>query len=451
MTWNIRLVEIAELLGAELHGHDAVMTGSKIDSRKLESGDLFIALPGENTDGHDFIEQALQAGACGALVNRYIPSELPQIVMNDVVSAYAQIARFCRKKSHAKIIAVTGSNGKTTLKEMIASILSQSGKVLATTGNLNNELGVPLTLTRLNDSFDYAVIEMGANHAGEIASLVAMAEPDVAVINNVGAAHLEGFGSLQGVAEAKGEIFAGLKADGVGVVNADMPYIELWNHILGARQSISFALQQPAEITALDLQQSITGSHFMVRLDGVCHFISLPLPGIHNVSNALAAIAVCSALNIAPEAIVKGLASIKAVPHRLQLRQAVNNALVIDDTYNANPGSFHQALKTLTQFPGEHWLVLGDFGELGPESTSIHQQLGKDARAAGVKRLFTVGQQSQLAATEFGNNAQHFNDRSQLEAELKNMLNKDVACLIKGSRFMKLDKLADALSVGGEA
>ncbi|MCB2428138.1 UDP-N-acetylmuramoyl-tripeptide--D-alanyl-D-alanine ligase [Methylophaga pinxianii] len=450
MTWNIRLRDIAEQLNAELHGTDALMTGSKIDSRKIEQGDLFIALPGKNTDGHDYIEQARLAGACGALVNRHIPDELPQIVVADVVKAYGQIARFCREKSQARIVAVTGSNGKTTLKEMIASILGQCGRVLATAGNLNNELGVPLTLTRLNENYDFAVIEMGANHAGEIANLVAMAEPDVAVINNVGAAHLEGFGSLQGVAEAKGEIFSGLKAEGMGVINMDMPYLDTWKHILGARQYKSFGLQQPADITALDLQLSVTGSHFMVRLDGVCHFISLPLPGIHNVSNALAAIAVCSALDIAPEPIVKGLAAIKSVPHRLQLRQAVNNSLVLDDTYNANPGSFSQALQTLMQFPGAHWLVLGDFGELGPESATIHQQLGRDARAAGVQKLFTVGQQSQLAAVAFGDNAKHFNDKSQLEAELKNTLNKDVACLIKGSRFMKLDLLADALSIGGE-
>jgi UDP-N-acetylmuramoyl-tripeptide--D-alanyl-D-alanine ligase len=448
---NITLTEIAELLNTELHGNDAVMTGSKIDSRQIESGDLFVALSGVNSDGHEFIEQAYQAGACAALVNRYIPSELPQLVVEDVTRAYGQIARFWRQKSHTKVVAVTGSNGKTTLKEMIASILSQCGKVLATKGNLNNALGVPLTLTRLNDSYDFAVIEMGANHSGEIAALVAMAEPDIAVINNVGEAHLEGFGSLQGVAEAKGEIYAGLKADGVGVINADMPYGELWEHILGARQQIRFGLQQPADITALDLQLSITGSHFMVRLDGVCHFISLPLPGIHNVSNALAAIAICFGLKIDPEAIVKGLAAIKAVPHRLQLRQAVNNALIIDDTYNANPGSFRQALQTLMQFPGEHWLVLGDFGELGPESASIHQQLGRDAKAAGIKKLFTVGQQSELAATAFGENAQHFTEKTVLEAELKQTLNSDVACLIKGSRFMKLEQLADVLAVGGDA
>lgn len=448
---NITLAEIAEQLNAELYGKDAVMTGSKIDSRQIESGDLFVALSGANSDGHEFIEQAHQAGACAALVNRYIPSKLPQLVVEDVTHAYGQIARLWRQKSHAKVVAVTGSNGKTTLKEMIASILSQCGKVLATKGNLNNALGVPLTLTRLNDSYDYAVIEMGANHAGEIAALVAMTEPDVAVINNVGEAHLEGFGSLQGVAEAKGEIFAGLKADGIGVINADMPYGELWEHILGARQHIRFGLQQPADITALDLQLSITGSHFMVRLDGVCHFISLPLPGIHNVSNALAAIAICFALKIEPEAIVKGLAAIKTVSHRLQLRQAVNNALIIDDTYNANPGSFRQALQTLMQFPGEHWLVLGDFGELGPESNAIHQQLGRDAKAAGIKRLFTVGQQSELAASAFGENAHHFNDKTVLEAELKQILTSDVACLIKGSRFMKLDQLADVLAVGGDA
>lgn len=447
----IYLHDIAKLLNAEQHGEDVLISGSKIDSRKIEAGDLFVALAGASQDGHDFIEQAQQAGASAALVSRYVPGSLPQVVVDDVTWAYGQIARLFREKSQAKIVAVTGSNGKTTLKEMIASILSQCGQVLATQGNLNNALGVPLTLTRLKGHFDFAVIEMGANHAGEIASLVAMAEPDVAVINNVGAAHLEGFGSLQGVAEAKGEIYAGLKPDGVGVINADMPYGELWKHILGARHHLSFGMQQPADITALDLQLAATGSHFMVRLDGICHFITLPLPGIHNVCNALAAITVCHALGIKPEAIVKGLAAIKSVPHRLQLRQGINHSLLIDDSYNANPGSFQQAVQTLMQFPGEHWLVLGDFGELGPESTSIHQQLGADAHASGVKRLFTVGEQSQLASAAFGDNAQHFTDRASLEKALTQSLNQDVVCLIKGSRFMKLDQLADALAVEGDA
>lgn len=451
MTWNIRLADIASWLSVPFTDSDALVTGSKIDSRLLQAGDLFIALPGQQTDGHDYLEQARQAGAAGALVSRRISSELPQIVVDDVVSAYAEIAAQWRKRSHAKIIAITGSNGKTTLKEMIATILSHAGMVLATEGNLNNELGVPLTLTRLNQTHDYAVIEMGANHPGEIARLTAMAEPDVAVINNIGPAHLEGFGSLQGVAEAKGEIFRGLKADGVGVINSDMGYDKLWQQTLDARRLLRFGLQQPADITALDLQPAVTGSQFMVRLDDVCHYISLPLPGIHNVSNALAAIAVCSALDIKPEAIVKGLASMKAVAHRLQLRPAINQSLLIDDTYNANPGSFRQALQTLMQFPGQRWLVLGDFGELGAEAATIHQHLGRDAKAAGVDRLLSIGQQSQLAAIAFGENAQHFHDQGELEAELKKTLAADVVCLLKGSRFMALDQLADLLAVEEKA
>lgn len=451
MSLPLSLIDIAKCLGCDYQGPSTTVTGTAIDSRKLKKGNLFIALAGHQVDGHDFLAAAREAGAVAALVNRKQADPLPQLVVADVVAAFGKLATFWRQQSQAKVIAVTGSNGKTTLKEMITAMLAQQHHVIATQGNLNNELGVPLTLTRLKAEHQYAVIEMGANHHGEIKTLVAMAQPQVAIINNVGAAHLEGFGSLDGVASAKGEIYGGLTTDGIAVINADMPYQAIWQPLIGDRQQLSFALDQSADVTALDCQTTPAGSHFMVQLDGVNHFVSLPLPGRHNVANAVAAMTVCHALGIEPSAMIKGLASIKAVPHRLQLRPTKQQALLIDDTYNANPGSFKQALDTLKSFPGQRWLVLGDFGELGPDSLQIHQQMGRDAKAAGVHKLLTVGQQSAEAAAQFGDMATHFNDPDSLQTFLKQNLQADVTCLIKGSRFMQLDKLADALAAGGES
>ena len=450
MSLPLFLTDIAKQLGCDFHGAATPVTGTAIDSRKIKKGDLFIALAGSQVDGHDFLAQAREAGAVAALVSRKQADPLPQLVVDDVVAAFGKLATFWRQQSQAKVIAVTGSNGKTTLKEMVSAMLAQQHHVIATQGNLNNELGVPLTLTRLKKDHQYAVIEMGANHHGEIKNLVAMAQPQVAIINNVAAAHLEGFGSLEGVASAKGEIYGGLTSDGVAIVNADMPYQSIWQPLIGTRKLLTFGLDKPADVMALDCQTTPAGSHFMVQLDGVNHFVSLPLPGRHNVANALAAMTVCHALGIEPAAMIKGLASIKAVPHRLQLRPTKQQALLIDDTYNANPGSFGQALQTLKSFPGQRWLVLGDFGELGPDSVAIHQQMGRDAKTAEVHRLLTVGQQSAEAAAQFGDDAEHFADRDSLQSYLQQNLQAGVTCLIKGSRFMQLDKLADALAAGGE-
>ncbi|MCX4190341.1 UDP-N-acetylmuramoyl-tripeptide--D-alanyl-D-alanine ligase [Methylophaga sp. OBS3] len=450
MSLPLVLTDIAKLLGCDYQGAATAVTGTAIDSRKVKKGDIFIALTGSQVDGHDYLAQAREAGAVAALVSRKQDDELPQLVVEDVVSAFGKLATHWAEQSQAKIVAITGSNGKTTLKEMVSAMLAQQHHVIATQGNLNNELGVPLTLTRLKAEHQYAVIEMGANHLGEIARLVAMAKPQVAVINNVGAAHLEGFGSLDGVATEKGAIYGGLKADGVAVVNADMDYQAIWKPLIGERKTLTFGMQNSADVMALDCQTTPAGSSFMVELDGVNHFVTLPLPGAHNVANALAAITICHALGIDPAAMIKGLANIKPVPHRLQVRNTKQKAVLIDDTYNANPGSFGQALATLKSFPEQRWLVLGDFGELGPDSLQVHKQMGLDAKVAGVNRLFTVGEQSAQATTAFGENAEHYADRDALQAYLQNNLQAGVTCLIKGSRFMQLDKLADTLVSGGE-
>jgi UDP-N-acetylmuramoyl-tripeptide--D-alanyl-D-alanine ligase len=447
---TILLSELTKLLTVKLPKADAVVTGTAIDSRKVEKDCLFIALRGEHVDGHDYVRAAREAGACAALVSKLQDDELPQLLVDDVVDAFGKIALYWREQSHAKVIAITGSNGKTTVKEMVASIAKQEGSVIATEGNLNNELGVPLTLTRIEHSTDYAVIEMGANHPGEIARLVAMAKPDVAIINNVGAAHLEGFGDVNGVAKAKGEIYAGLSATATAVVNNDMPFIDDWRAVLNNKDSISFAIENNAEITADNLQVDPDASHFMVKLDDKFHYINLPLPGLHNVANALAAIAISKALRISASSMVQGLSSMTSVPHRLQFRKGINKSQLLDDSYNANPGSYQKALHALMVFQSDHWLVLGDFAELGEDSEQAHYQMGLDAKEIGITRLRTIGVQSRKASEAYGSDAQHFDDIDALQKQLKSELTEGVTCLIKGSRFMQLDKLADALAVVGE-
>jgi len=448
---TIVLSDIAKLLGCDAPTRDCEITGTAIDSRKVVLDTLFIALKGEQLDGHNYLDAAKQAGACAALVSTEQDIELPQLVVTDVVKAFGEIAAYWRKQTNAKVIAITGSNGKTTVKEMVAAITKQCGSVIATQGNLNNELGVPLTLTRLDDSIDYAVIEMGANHAGEIAGLVAMTVPDVALINNIGAAHIEGFGSINGVAKAKAEIYAGLTQHAIAVVNNDMSFVDSWQVELAGKKIITFALENDADITAQNLQIDPNSSHFMVKLDDEFHHINLPLPGLHNVANALAAISVTKALNIPPTAMVKGLSSMTSVPHRLQLRAGVNESDLLDDSYNANPGSYQQALQTLTAFHSQHWLVLGDFAELGADSESVHYQMGIDAKGSGITRLWTIGVQSRNASEAYGEGAHHFDTMDELQNQLEKELTDGVTCLIKGSRFMQLDKLADALAVVGES
>lgn len=451
MSTQLLLPQIASLLSCSESVPNVEITGAVIDSRNVFLGCLFVALDGEHVDGHDYVAAARKAGASAALVSKLQDDSLPQLLVADVTKAFGEIAKYWLKQCKTKVVAVTGSNGKTTVKEMIASILSQYGTVVATKGNLNNDLGVPLTIMNITPSTDFAVIEMGASHRGDIARLVEIAPPQVSVINNVAAAHLEGFGDLTGVAKAKAEIFLGLVKDGVGIVNADMDFVNEWKQVLADRKVVSFALEQPADISALDLQLDTTSSHFMVDIKGEFDYINLSLPGKHNVANALAAIAVTTAMDVPAAAIVKGLAAVSSIPHRLQLRTGLNQSQLIDDSYNANPGSYKQALATLVSFTGQHYLVLGDFGELGHDSKHIHSQMGLQAKESGVKCLFTIGAESEQASKAYGTGAQHFKTIEALKDKLKDELSSDVVCLIKGSRFMQLDKLADALAESGES
>lgn len=443
------LSEAAHISGGDLHGGDAPFSGMAIDSRVLEAGQLFVALRGEHTDGHSHLADAATRGASGAVVERFVKEALPQIEVSSSQDALQQIARRWRQRFDIPVLAVTGSNGKTTVKEMLAAILREASSddaVLATKGNLNNHLGVPLTLSRLDSRHRYAVIEMGASGPGEIEHLAYLAAPTVGIVTNAGVAHLEGFGSREGIARAKGEMFSGLPEDGTAIINNDDRYEELWGELAGDRQVLRFGLESGADVTARALEFDGDRTRFRLVTPRGEAAVELALVGRHNVANALAAAAAACALGLEAGEIAVGLSRAVAVAGRLQTLRAINDARLIDDSYNANPGSLRAALDALKPLPGERWLALGDMGELGEDAEDAHFEAGTFAREAGVTRLFTAGRLSRLATQGFGNGAQHFDDQKAMIAELEGQLQPGVTLLVKGSRSAHMDRVAKALA-----
>lgn len=438
---HMRLNQAAGLLDCASPHTDMAFTGITTDSRKIIPGMLFAALPGETFDGHDYVRQAKEQGAVALLVSRDVDTDLPVLKVGDVLAALGTLAGAWRMQCPAKVVGITGSNGKTTVKEMIASILRQSGSVLVTAGNFNNELGLPLTLFQLDHLHDYAVLEMGASKPGDIAYLGAIAKPEVGVVTNVGPAHLQGFINVEGVARAKGELYAALPGDGTAIMNLAEPWVELWRGVNHAGSVSSFNGDGDIQAHQVDNKWLVTTpvGEFEMRL---------PLPGLHNVSNALAAVAVCLALNVPLADISKGLETVKSVPGRLNLVKARSGWTVIDDTYNANPASLYAALQVLGSQNGEPWLVLGDMLELGIDSRKIHAELGDAARSLGVKRLFALGEASTATVDAFGGSAQHFDNRESLIEALCKQLKPGVACLVKGSRSMGMEHVVHAISNG---
>jgi UDP-N-acetylmuramoyl-tripeptide--D-alanyl-D-alanine ligase len=446
---QILLSQIAQHLLAQFIGADAAISQVSIDTRTLQAGDLYIAIGGKNFDGHDFILQAELAGAAALMVERLVDTDLPQIIVPDTRIGLAELAALWRQKSSAKIVAVTGSNGKTTVKEMLASILAVNAPVLATKGNLNNDIGVPLTLLRLNENHRYAVIEMGANHPGEIAFSSRYALADVGLINNVGAAHLEGFGSLEGVAQAKGEIISGLSAHSTAILNRDDAFFPLWQALADQRRLISFGLSAQADVLATEMTMHVENQRFrtafVLQAEGQKIPIALQLAGFHNVINALAATAACLALQIPLAQIKQGLENLLPVTGRLQPYIGRLGNLVIDDSYNANPSSLAVALDVLAHCPGEKVVCLGMFGELGAESESIHQHLGELIKRAGVKRLYAVGEKARFSVDSFGDGGQFFESQAALISTVNQQLTGQETVLIKGSRSQKMEQVAASL------
>lgn len=447
----MKLSLAAEMLGATLHGGDADVRAVSTDSRAIAEGDLFVALRGERFDGHEFVRSVAAAGAGGAVVAADAVEGLqgcglPLIAVPDTRLALGTLAAAWRARHALPLIAVTGSNGKTTTKEMIASILHAAfgDAVLATQGNLNNDIGLPLTLLRLRAHHRAAIVEMGMNHPGEIGYLTHIARPTVALVTNAQRAHLEGMGSLEAVAREKGSIFDGLGSDGVAVVNADDPQAGLWRGMNAGRRVVGFGLDAGAEVRGRVRLHGLENElHFVTPLgEGA---VDLALPGMHNARNALAAVAATLAAGVPLSAIQQGLADFKGVKGRLQRRAGANGAVVLDDTYNANPDSMRAGIDVLASTIGRKVLVLGDMGEIGEAAGQYHDEIGGYAKSAGVDVLFALGEASAIAARNFGEGARHFRKVEELIEALRPELTANTTVLVKGSRFMRMERVADAI------
>jgi UDP-N-acetylmuramoyl-tripeptide--D-alanyl-D-alanine ligase len=443
------LAHFAGAMRGALVGEDADFVGVSTDSRTLARGELFVALSGPNFDAHDFVAAAAARGACGAVVARRLPLALPQIVVDDTLLALQRAAAAWREQFPIPVVAVAGSNGKTTTKELIAAILGEHGPCHATRGNLNNHIGVPLTLLGLERQHATAVVEIGANHAGDVAALMPLVRPTVGVVTNAGAEHLEGFGDLDGVARAEGELFAGLGAGATAIINADDAYAALWLGLNRAARHLRFGFAAAADFRAASPQtiDGGAGQQFTLLTPAGEVSVRLALAGRHNVVNALGAAAAAHASGATLSAIAAGLGRMRAVGGRLQLQPALRGAQLIDDSYNANPSSLTAALQVLAAIGGERWLVLGDMAELGAHTRAAHIAAGREARAAGVSRLFALGALTGDAVEAFGAGAEWFPDAAPLAARVVALLAPAVTVLVKGSRLNRLERVVAALSV----
>ena len=447
MNWS--LSQIAAAVNGRLVGDDLVMEGVSTDTRAIARGALFIALAGERFDAHDFLDQAVAAGAGGLLVADAgkLPAGVSAVVVDDTRLALGRLAAAWRAKFALPVIAVTGSNGKTTTKEMIAAILkaAHGAAVLSTRGNLNNEIGLPLTLLGLGAAHRAAVIEMGMNHPGEIAYLAQIGAPTVALVTNAQRAHLEGMGDLDEVAREKGSIFTGLPADGVAVINADDAYAGYWREVAAGRPVRSFAIDAAADVVGKVRQHGLETAIDLSAPEGEAP-ITLRLPGRHNARNAVAAAAACLAAGVPMAAVVAGLESFSGVKGRLQRRAGKQGAEILDDTYNANPDSVRAGIDVLASTIGRKLLVLGDMGEIGEACAQYHDEIGGYAKSQGVDLLFALGEATKAAVRNFGDGARHFCQVDKLIAAAEKELGPETTVLVKGSRFMKMERVADALA-----
>jgi len=444
----MRLSEAAAMLGVPFNGRDAEVLRVSTDSRSIQSGDLFIALRGDKFDGGAFAAQALQKGAAGVVLDtRQAPEITAAIRVDDTRLALGRLGAAWRARFRLPVVAITGSNGKTTVKEMLAAILrleaGSDAAVLHTEGNLNNDIGLPLMLLRLRESHQFAVLEMGMNHAGEIDYLTRLARPDVAVVNNAMTAHIGFLGSVEAIARAKGEVFNGLSAAGIAVFNADDPHAGVWREMNARRSVIDFGLKQPAAVHGRS-EPTEFGAALALTLPNATLDIALQVPGEHNVMNALAAAAAAFTLDVSYRSIVAGLSGFTGVKGRLQKKAALHGSTFIDDTYNANPDSVKAALAVLAQQPGKKVLVLGDMGELGADAAAMHAQIGLAARATGIDHLLALGELTKEAVGAFGAGAMHFERIQELLAELENELTPDTTVLVKGSRFMQMERVVQS-------
>jgi UDP-N-acetylmuramoyl-tripeptide--D-alanyl-D-alanine ligase len=445
------LDELAAAVSGAMHGNAVAFSGVTTDSRRVAAGDLFVALAGERFDGNEYVREAAAKGAVAAITSRRVDAgmPLPQVVVADTRAALGRLAAHWRGKFALPVVALTGSNGKTTVKEMLASIMAAfcggRSPVLATQGNLNNDIGMPVTLLGLRDHHRYAVIEMGMNHAGEIDYLTRIARPTVALVNNAHRAHVGLLGSVDAIAKAKGEIYAGLGPAGIAVWNEDDAFASLWKDMNAARRAVTFGFAESAHVRG-----SFEGRLLRVVTPMDAFVVQLQVAGDHNARNALAACAAAYALEIPLHAMQAGLAAFTGVPGRLQRRGAPGGGVVIDDTYNANPESMKAAVRVLAAEAGRRVFVMGDMGELGSGARELHAEVGAFARSQGVDALLALGADSEAAAAAFGEGGRHFFDAQVLLEAARAEAARGATILVKGSRFMKMERVADALAQGGD-
>lgn len=448
------LAMVAESVGGTLYGADGSFDSVTTDTREMTDGQLFFALRGERFDAASFVQEAARRGAAGAVVERRQDCSLSQVEVSDTRSALGRLARSWRARFSIPVVAVTGSNGKTTVKEMLAAILrvgaAREDEVLVTRGNLNNEIGLPMTLLQLRDSHRCAVLEMGASHRGDIAYLADIALPDVGVVTNAAAAHLEGFGSLADVAATKGEIFERLPSDGIAIVNQDDQFCDFWLSLCRAGTIVSFGLADESDYRAVDIREMEVADAPALSFQIICPAgranIRLPMAGRHNVRNALAAAAAAVAMGADLDTVARGLDALQNVPGRLRRVPGPDGVTIYDDSYNANPASVQAAITFLAERDSETWLVLGDMAELGPASEALHREIGEAARTAGVTRLFCIGQQARAAAGAFGAGSAWYPALTSLAEDMRAEFRPGVVILVKGSRCMGLEKLVQAIA-----
>ncbi len=451
MSVTMDFVAAAKAMNGTLNGDNATFVGVSTDSRKIGPGQLFIALRGDSFDGHDFVATAKERGAVAAVIDLAAPKSLqeiglPLLVVEDTRLALGALAAVWRSRFSLPVIAVTGSNGKTTTKEMIASILHSAygDAVLATQGNLNNDIGLPLTMLNLDASHRAAIIEMGMNHPGEIAYLAQIARPTVALVTNAQRAHLEGMGTIDMIASEKGSVFVELEAQGVAVFNADDQWADLWRKQCGGKRVMNYAFDRPAEVTGHYVAHGLE-NRLEILVGGERGEVSLALPGAHNARNALGAATAALAAGIPLAAVCAGLTAFKGVKGRLQRRTGVLGAVVLDDTYNANPDSVRAGIDVLAATVGKKILVLGDMGEIGDMTGQFHDEVGGYAKSQGIDLLLAFGEHSALAAHNFGAGGQHFKKIESLIEALSSEMTPEATVLIKGSRFMRMERVSDAV------
>ena len=440
------LAFIAQATGGRLVGADRVVDGVATDTRALPGGDaMFIALKGEQFDGHAHVQAAIDGGCVAALVARELAIDAPQVVVADTERALAAFAAAVQRERSTTVLAITGSNGKTSVKTLLLSILQQVGSAYGSPGNRNNEIGLPLAVLDAPDDARFAVYEMGAGKPGDIAYLTEIARPIVSLVNNIAPAHLERMGSLLGIAGTKGAIYDALPADGVAVVNADDDFAAYFIERVADRRVLRFGLDTAADVQARDIRLDADGARFVLAAPGGDIAIALPMPGRHNVRNALAAAAMALAVGASLDQVRAGLEAVQPVAGRLVAHALRSGAVLVDDSYNANPGSLAAAIDTLANSGNEAWLVLGDMRELGADEIALHARAGQQAKAAGIARLFALGELSAHAVAAFGDGAQAFDSHDVLADALAAGLRPGVRVLVKGSRGSAMDRIVKAL------